>query len=145
VSRGAFKERNEDARQRLFTTDAQRLDRRADREYLQVPFNHSWLPTTKRDLAIRFLAVREPLRQPELEWLEEGDGRPVWGFAHTSLSLAQHRPGYLAGDAHMPEYWAHQTHHPPDSREHPTNCQLSLGRSHIINKCLTRIHRLPML
>jgi hypothetical protein len=114
VSRGAFKERNEDARQRLFTTDAQRLDRRADREYLQVPFNHSWLPTTKRDLAIRFLAVREPLRQPELESLEEGDGQmevdnrcaaifsgpaparlagslhwgPVWGFAHTSLNLA---------------------------------------------------------
>ena len=46
------------------------------REFTQVPFVPNWLAQTKRDLGIRFLAIREPLAQKELPGVDgEEDGQ----------------------------------------------------------------------
>ena len=50
----------------LEQTDPQGGPRQAQKEYAEVPFVPNWLGHTRRDLGIRFLAIREPLAQKSL-------------------------------------------------------------------------------
>lgn len=55
----------------LERTDAEGERLETGKEYAEVPFVPNWLGHTKRDLGIRFLAIREPLAQKSLPKVDE--------------------------------------------------------------------------
>jgi len=64
----------------LEQTDPQGEGWETGKEYAEVTFVPNWLAETKRDLGIRFLAIREPLSQKTLPHVDEEDDQQELPF-----------------------------------------------------------------